>query len=140
MTTGISLDDDPARLDLDLLHRWMSEQAYWAKGRSRESMRAAVEGSWCLGAYGDGALLGFARLVTDRATHAWLCDVFVASQARGQGVGKALVQRCLDQADAWGVRRMMLATRDAHALYRGLGFTDVEGGLFLERHLPQVMN
>lgn len=134
---SLELDDDVTRLDLDVLHRWMSEQAYWARGRSRATMRAAVEGSWCVGAYdGSGALVGFARLVTDRATHAWLCDVFVDEAARGQGVGRRLVQRCLQAADGWGVRRTMLATRDAHGLYRALGFVDVEGGLFLERYRP----
>jgi GNAT superfamily N-acetyltransferase len=129
----VELSTDPGRLDLDLLHRWLSEQAYWAKGRSRSAVRAAVEGSWCVGAYDGPVQVGFARLVSDRSTHAWLCDVFVDADRRGEGIGKLLVRRCVQAADAWGVGRTMLATRDAHGLYRAFGFTDVDGGLFLER-------
>lgn len=133
----LELSDDPARLDVDVLHRWLSEQAYWAKGRSRQTVERSLQSSWSLGAYDGPLLVGFARLVTDYATHAWLCDVFVSPDARGRGIGKALVQRCAEQADAWGLRRTMLATRDAHALYRSFGFVDVADGLFLERLLPE---
>ena len=113
---------DPDDLDLYRVHRWLSEEAYWALGRPREVVERAAAHSVNLAAYVDGELAGYARLVTDRATHAWLCDVFVAADHRGRGLGRAL----LDTADrllaSYGVGRAVLATRDAHELYAGLGF------------------
>ena len=126
------LSDDPARLDLDLVHRFLSEQAYWARGVARSTVEAAVRGSWCVGAYDGGAQVGFARLVTDGATYAWLCDVFVLPEHRGQGVGDRLVVAAVARARADGVRRVMLATADAHGLYRRHGFSEPRAGLFME--------
>ena len=130
------LDADPERLDVARLHGWLTREAYWARGRSRATVEAAVAGSWCLGAY-DATVgqVGFARLVTDGATYGWLCDVFVAEPHRGRGIARALVLRTLEQCDHWRVGRVMLATRDAHGLYRACGFTDVADGLFLERRV-----
>ncbi|MCW2621332.1 MAG: family acetyltransferase [Frankiales bacterium] len=129
---GVELTDDPARIDVDLLHRWLSEQAYWAKGRSHDTVRASVEASWCVGAYDGPEMVGFARMVTDRSTHAWLCVVFVAPARRGQGIGRLLVDRAVEQGREWGLRRIMLATRDAHEVYRRAGFEDVEDGVFMQ--------
>ena len=124
MADDIRISDDPAELDRDRVYRWIAEQSYWAKGRSRERQEAAIAGSWCFGAY-DGATgeqLGFARLVTDRATFAWLCDVFVDEDARGRNVGKSLMAAIMAALDAVGVPRAMLATADAHGLYAQFGF------------------
>ncbi len=128
----VELSDDPRRLDLDVVHRFLSEQAYWARGVSRAVVERSVRESWCVGAYAGPAQVGFARLVSDRATYAWLCDVFVLPEHRGAGTGSALVQAALDRAAADGVRRVLLATADAHELYRRHGFGEPRAGLFME--------
>jgi GNAT superfamily N-acetyltransferase len=122
-----------------LLHRWLSEEAYWSLGRSRAAVEAALAGSWWVAAWdadpAEEQMVGFARMVTDRATHAWLCDVFVAAPARGRGIGSALVDRALERGREWGLRRIVLATRDAHEVYRRKGFQDIDAKLFMEVHL-----
>lgn len=133
---GIRISDDPAELDLDRIHRWIGSESYWAQGRTRARQEAAIAGSWNFGAYDDetGRQLGYARVVTDRATFAWLCDVFVDDAARGRGVGKALVERIVGELDAVGIRRTMLATSDAHGLYARSGFEPLDDpGKFLAR-------
>lgn len=133
MSGDVELSDDPARLDLAVVHRFLSASAYWARGVSRAAVEASVRGSWCVGAYVEPAgLVGFARLVTDRATYAWLCDVFVLPEHRRQGIADRLVRAALDRAAADGVRRVMLATADAHDLYRRHGFGEPQAGLFME--------
>src|SRR3954447_22890163 len=87
-----TVSTDAALLDVDTLHRWLSTDAYWAIGRPREVVERAVAGSLNFGAYDDGRLVGYARLVTDKATFAWLCDVYVDRSARGSGVGTALME------------------------------------------------
>lgn len=119
----VQVSTDPGRLDVDLIHAFLSEQAYWALGRPRELTERAIAGSLCFGAYAaDGAQLGFARVVTDHALFAYLADVFVVEAARGQGIGKALVAAIVGHEDLQGLRRMVLATDDAHGLYAGFGF------------------
>lgn len=118
----ISVTDDLARIDLDLVHRWLSTDAYWALGRSRETVEAAARGSLSFGALSDGELVGYARVVTDRATFAWLCDVYVAPEARGRGVGSTLVRAVLETLEPMRLLRVMLATQDAHGVYERLGF------------------
>lgn len=122
--TGYVLDTDPARLDLSLVHRWLSEEAYWALGRSRDLVARSVAGSLVYGVYRaeDGAQVAFARAVTDGATFAWVCDVFVAETARGQGIGTWLVRSIVEALEGVGVLRVVLATRDAHEVYRRIGF------------------
>jgi len=121
---GYECDDDATRLDLDLIHGWLSEDAYWALGRSRETVERSIAGSVNIGLYRpDGALVGFARMVTDRATFVWLCDVYLDPAERGKGLGTWLVATACDLARTWGPRRMILATNDAHGIYAKLGFT-----------------
>jgi GNAT superfamily N-acetyltransferase len=124
----IRISDDPAELDHDRIHRWIGEQSYWGKGRTRERQDAAIAGSWNFGAYDatSGEQVGFARLVTDRATFAWLCDVFVDESARGLSVGKSLMSAIVAALDPLGLSRTMLATADAHGLYAQYGFAPVE--------------
>jgi GNAT superfamily N-acetyltransferase len=119
---------DPARLDVDLIHAFLSERAYWAIGRPRALTERAIASSLCFGAYrpDDGAQVGFARVVTDFAVFAYLADVFVVEDARGEGVGKALVAAVVGHEDLRGLRRMVLATDDAHGLYAGFGFAPLE--------------
>lgn len=136
---GIRISDDPAELDVERIHRWIAEQSYWAQGRSRATQEAAIAGSWNFGAYDaeTGTQLGYARVVTDRATFGWLCDVFVDDAARGRGVGKALVAHIIAALDAVGIRRTMLATSDAHGLYARSGFEPLDDpAMFLARVAP----
>lgn len=132
---SVELSDDPARLDLDVVHRFLSERSYWARGVARSTVEASVSTSWCVGAYDGDAQVGFARLAGDRATFAWLCDVFVLPEARGRGVGGRLVEAAVARARADGVRRVLLATADAHGLYRRYGFGTPRAGVFLELDL-----
>ncbi|MDX3640859.1 GNAT family N-acetyltransferase [Streptomyces sp. MB09-02B] len=121
---GYEISDDPGRIDVGRVHRWLSTDAYWALGRARAKQESAIRGSLNFGAYevGSGEQVAYARVVTDRATFAWLCDVYVAPSARGNGLGTALVTAVRDQLRAYGVRRVLLATHDAHGLYAKLGF------------------
>ncbi|MFC1408876.1 GNAT family N-acetyltransferase [Streptacidiphilus sp. N1-12] len=121
---GYEVSTDPERLDHALIHRWLSQDAYWALGRSREKQDRAIAGSLNFGLYdsASGAQLGYARVVTDRATFAWLCDVYIAPEARGKGLGTALAAAVGDHLAPDGLRRIMLATRDAHAVYAKVGF------------------
>ncbi|PYC78851.1 GNAT family N-acetyltransferase [Streptomyces tateyamensis] len=121
---GYEISTDPARLDRELVHRWLAEESYWAKGRPRDKHEQAVANSLNFGLYeaGTGAQVGYARVVTDRATFAWLCDVFVAEAARGLGLGTALAAAVRDELMPLGLRRVMLATLDAHGVYAKVGF------------------
>lgn len=139
--TGYAFSDDPARLDLDVVHAFLSD-AYWSRGVPREVVERAVAGSLVVGCYAaDGSQVGFARAVTDRATFAWLADVFVLPEHRGRGLGRRLVRHLLDRPDLAGLRRWMLATADAHGVYAELGFTPVEDSsrLMHRRRSPEEL-
>jgi predicted GNAT family acetyltransferase len=123
--SALEISTDPGRLDVDTIHRWLSEDAYWALGRSRDAVERSIAHSVNFGAYVDGRLVGYARVVTDEATFAWLCDVYVAADQRGRGVGTPLMDAVGEQLCDLGVRRAMLATADAHALYARYGFEPV---------------
>jgi GNAT superfamily N-acetyltransferase len=115
-------------VDRELVHRWLSEQAYWALGRARERNDRAIDGSRVFAVLDDGtgAQVAYARVVTDGAEFAWLCDVFVDETVRGRGVGELLVRGVVDALAPLGLRRMLLATSDAHGLYRKVGFEPLE--------------
>lgn len=118
---ALTISTDPARLDLDAICSFMA-RSYWAKDRSRELQQRAIEHSLCFGVYDEARQVGFARVVTDYATFAWLADVFIAEEYRGRGLGKWLVEVILSHPDVQTVPRWFLATRDAHGLYRQFGF------------------
>jgi GNAT superfamily N-acetyltransferase len=120
---GYAISTDPGRLDVDFVHGYLSGQSYWARGVPREVVARSIANSLCFGLYGpDGRQAGFARVVTDRATFAWLADVFVDDRHRGKGLGKALVATILAHPELQGLRRFMLSTADAHGLYTPFGF------------------
>ncbi|MFI5489433.1 GNAT family N-acetyltransferase [Micromonospora echinaurantiaca] len=122
---GYLLSTDPDRIDLDRVHHWLSTDAYWAIGRSWETVARAFAGSLPFGVYrpGDGRQVAVARAVTDQATFAWLCDVYVDPGERGRGLGSWLARAVRDHLDTLGVRRILLATNDAHGVYAKVGFT-----------------
>jgi len=115
---------DPARLDVPRIHRWLSTDAYWALGRTLAKQEAAIAGSLNFGAYQEesGEQHAYARVVTDHATFAWLCDVYVTPEARGRGLGTSLVTAARDHLAPFGLRRILLATHDAHGVYARIGF------------------
>ncbi len=113
---------DPSRLDVVLIHNFLSNESYWAVGRSVEVVKRSLDNSLCFGIYRKTEQVGFARVVTDFATFAWLADVFVVSEHRGRGLAKWLVEVILTHPDLQGFRRWVLATKDAHSLYAQFGF------------------
>jgi ribosomal protein S18 acetylase RimI-like enzyme len=133
---GYLLSDDRDRIDVDVVHRWLSTESYWATGRSLETMRAALAGSVPIGVYApDGRQVGFARAVTDGAVFAYIADVFVDRSCRGLGLGTWMVRTLRDQLQARGVKRFVLVTRDAQEVYERLGFAGVVPGRWME-YLP----
>ncbi len=125
---GYEISTDPARVDAERVHRWLSTDAYWALGRPREKQDRAIEGSLNFGVYEtvSGEQVAYARVITDRATFGWLCDVYVDPSVRGKGVGSALVAAVRDELRQYGVRRVLLATHDAHGVYARHGFAALE--------------
>ena len=116
---------DPAELQFDVIHGYLV-RSYWSPGIPRETIEKAARHSLCVGAYSpDGAQVGFARLVTDHATFGYLADVFVLEAHRGRGLSRAMVEALMSLPEVRGMRRLMLATRDAHGLYEKLGWSRV---------------
>ncbi|MFH9297270.1 GNAT family N-acetyltransferase [Streptomyces sp. NPDC017520] len=120
------IDTDPDRIDIALVHHWLSTDAFWALGRSRDLVERSMRGSLNFGVYGpDGAQVAYARVVTDRATFAWLCDVYVDPAHRGRGLGVRLATAVRDHLAPYELKRTLLATMDAHELYEKVGFVPV---------------
>ncbi|MDJ0463263.1 GNAT family N-acetyltransferase [Streptomyces sp. H27-C3] len=128
LPAGYEISTDPGRLDRARVHHWLSTDAYWAIGRSREKQDLAIAGSLNFGVYeqASGAQRAYARVITDRATFAWLCDVYVDRPARGKTLGTALVAAIRDELAPCGLRRVLLATADAHGVYEKIGFRPLD--------------
>ena len=122
------IDAAKGRLDIGLIHDFLSRCSHWARGIPREVVERSITGSLCFGLYRDGVQIGFARVVTDEATFAYLADVFVVAEHRNNGLGQFLVEAILAHGPLQGLRRWLLVTRDAASLYRRCGFTDTVGG------------
>jgi GNAT superfamily N-acetyltransferase len=134
----IILSDDRRKLDVARIHGWLAS-SYWSPGIARELVERAIAESHCLGAYRDGAQIGFARAITDHATFAWLADVWVDESARGQGLGKSMVAWFLDHPRFQGIRRFGLVTRDAHEVYATQGFHPlIRPDRYMERLAPGI--
>ncbi|MDD5263800.1 MAG: GNAT family N-acetyltransferase [Candidatus Bipolaricaulis sp.] len=118
---GVTISTDKARLDVELIHDFLSRSSYWAQGRPIDQVRTSIRNSLCFGIYDRQAQVGFARVVTDDATFAWLCDVFVVESHRGRGLGKQLIQAVVEHPTLRDLRLMILATRDAQGLYSEYG-------------------
>jgi len=125
---GVLVTDDPALFDLDRAFGWISIESYWGKGIPLDVFQKSIANSLVAGAYlDDGRMAAMARVVTDRATFGWVCDVFVDAEARGRGLGKVLVTYLKSHPELQGLRRLHLATRDAHGLYTQFGFGPLTG-------------
>jgi len=132
---GLLFSTDRARLDIDAIHDFLSHESYWVPDIRREFVERGIANSLCFGAYDGGRQVAFARVVTDGAGFAYLCDVFVVQEARGRGLGKRLMDFVFAHPDLQRVRRFMLATRDAHGLYAQYGFTPIGNpDRFMERY------
>jgi GNAT superfamily N-acetyltransferase len=125
---GYVIHTDKNQLDVNVIHEYLSERSYWAIGRSRTAVETSIRNSLCFGLFApDGHQAGFARVVTDRVTFAWICDLFILETYRGTGLGKWLVQTIEQHPDLRTLRRQMLITRDAHGLYRDYaGFNSLQ--------------
>ena len=150
---GFLISTDPARLDLDMIHRFLTH-SYWARGIPREVVARSIEHSLCFGIYDEGRarlprpaseagggapLAGFARVISDFATFAYLGDVFVMDAYRGRGLGRWLMESIVDHPRLEGLRRWMLVTRDAHGLYSKFGFRPVKAPEnYMERHRVDI--
>lgn len=123
---GFIYSDDVNRLDLIAIHRFLSQESYWAKGIPLEIVERSLSNSLCFGIYKEARQVGFARWITDKATFGYLADVYVEAEFRGLGLSKKLISLMLFHKDLQGLRRYMLATRDAHELYSQYGFKQLE--------------
>ncbi len=119
-------------MDVEAIHRFLSEESYWAKGIAREVVQRSIEHSLCFGAFDAAAQVGFARVITDYATFAYLADVYVLPSHRGRGIAKQIMRAVRSHPELQGLRRWHLVTRDAHALYAQFGFAPLETP---ERHM-----
>ncbi len=133
---GYTISDDPARVDVDAVHRYLSEEAYWARGVPHDVVTRSIAGSLPFGLYDpEGGQAGFARAITDRATYAYLADVYVLDAHRRQGLGVWLVETVLGHPELQGLRRWVLFTEDAHGLYERFGFVP---GATPERYMERT--
>ncbi len=117
---------DVSFLQVDTIHKFLSEESYWAKERTREQTQRAIENSLSFGVYRGEKQIGFARVITDYATFAYIGDVFILNEFRGRGLSKWLMETIVNYPDLQNLRRWILATRDAHALYEKFGFTELK--------------
>jgi GNAT superfamily N-acetyltransferase len=136
MTDDYTISTDKKKLDLDVIHHFLSQDSYWALNIPRELVQRAIDNSLCFGIYHQGQQVGFARVISDLATFAYLCDVFVVPSHRGKGLSKFLVETISNYPDLQGLRRWMLVTQDAHTLYAQFGFTPLDKpDLYMQRKL-----
>ena len=133
-----TITTDKEKFDVDVIHSFLTT-SYWAEGISREIVRRSIEGALCFGVFENNKQVGFARMITDKATFAYLADVFIIEEYRGRGLSKWLMQVMMSHPDLQGLRRMMLATRDAHELYKKFGFTPLNNvDRWMHIHDPDV--
>ena len=133
-----TISTDRERLDLDVVYGFLTE-CYWAKGIPRDVVARSIENSLCFGLYAEGKQVGFARVISDYATYAYIGDVFVLDSFRGRGLGKWLMECIMQHPQLQGLRRWSLVTRDAHGLYAQLGFEPLKKPQnYMELHRPDV--
>lgn len=123
---GFIFSDRKELLQTDSIHHYLSNESYWAKNIPLETVQRSIENSLCFGIYKDNRQIGFARWITDKATFAWLCDVYIEKDYRGKGLSKKLMSFMIFHPDLQGLRRYQLATLDAHGLYEQFGFSQIQ--------------
>ncbi len=134
-----SISTERGRLDLPVIHNFLAKDSYWAQGRGIETVKRSIENSLNFGLYKGGQQIGFARVVTDHATFAWLADVFVLDAYRGRGLGKWLIEVILSHPELQELRRWVLGTKDAHEIYRQFGFSELkQPERWMERPDPRM--
>lgn len=137
--SSFQVSTDRTRLDVTMIHRFLSESSTWAVGISRPVVESAIENSLCFGGYLDGRQVAFARVITDFATNANLVDVFVMPEYRGRGYAKQLVRVVIEHPSLQNLRRFTLNTTDAHSLYERFGFTTPQRpDSYMERYFPNI--
>jgi GNAT superfamily N-acetyltransferase len=133
------ISTDPTKIDVVFVHRFLSETSYWAQNIPFDVVKTSIENSLCFGVYDGAHPIGFARVITDKATFGYLADVFILESYRGQGLSKWLMEIILEHPELQGFRRWVLATADAHGLYEQYGFTPLaKPDRWMEKHNPQV--
>jgi len=134
-----TISTDKNRLDIALIHHFLSVQSYWAIGIPLDTVKKSIDNAMCFGVYSGDQQVGFARVITDWATIAYLADVFILPEHRGQGLSKWLVETITTHPELQGLRRWMLGTSDAHTLYEKYGFKPVaRPQIWMEKHNPDV--
>jgi len=123
---GFKISTDKSQIDFDTVYNYLNHESYWAKGIPTEKLKKAIENSMCFGVYHHDRQAGFARVVTDKATFAYICDVFILADYRRLGLSKWLMQTIRQHPELQGLRRWSLATADAHDLYKQFGFTIID--------------
>lgn len=140
-TGELIISTDKDLIDFEVVYNYLSNESYWAKGIPRAIVQTSIEHSLCFGVYNNDQQIGFARLVTDMATFAYLADVFILEAYRGKGLSKWLIEVIQAHPELQTLRRWVLGTRDAHGLYEQFGwsvFTEEMRGRFMQRHFPEV--
>jgi GNAT superfamily N-acetyltransferase len=133
------ISTDPRRLDVGVIHKFLAEDSYWSQEIPRSTVERAIANSLCFGVYHRTGQIGFARIVTDRSTFALVADVFILQAHRGKGLAKWLMQSVVEHEDLQGLRRLLLLTSDAHALYRQFGFESLGNpSRFMEVFRPDI--
>jgi GNAT superfamily N-acetyltransferase len=136
---GYEISTDTERLDREVIYRFLAEESYWSPGIPREVVERSIDNSLCFGVYKEGEQVGFARIVTDKATFALVADVFVLESHRGKGLSKWLMHEVVHHPDLQGLRRLLLLTSDAHSLYAQFGFTEIGNAWrFMEVLRPDI--
>ena len=132
----LEISTDRSRLDVDFIHHYLSEESYWAQGRSRETVQTTIDHSLCFGAYENGRQIAFARVITDYAVFGYLADVFVARASRGRGVSKKLMEGILAHPDVKDLQLVLLRTEDAQGLYAQFGFVPLQNPSWVMARRP----
>ncbi len=135
------ISTDISKLNIDFIYQYLSEESYWAEGIPKEVVEKSIQNSVCFGLYCNKSQIGFARVITDKATFAYLADVFILQSHRGKGLSKWLIQTIHTHPELQGLRRWMLGTRDAHGLYERFGWkklTEDTAKRFMQKHNPDV--
>lgn len=136
---GFLISTDKNRLDVDMIHAFLSTSSYWAINIPKTTVAQSIEGSLCFGVYDKDKQVGFARVISDYATIAYLGDVFVMEEYRGKGLSKWLMECITNYPALQGLRRWILLTKDAHRLYEQFGFTEIPTPqAYMERHTPAI--